>query len=63
MEEIIRILMRRDHMSRQEAIEFCQETQEEIYECIESGGSYDDVENIIASNLGLEPDYMIYFLI
>ena len=61
-EDIISILMRRDDMTREEAIDLIEETQEEIFEAIECGEGYDAIEDILAYNLGLEPDYLIEFL-
>jgi hypothetical protein len=62
MEEIIRILMRRDGMTREAAVELCFETREEIFQAIQTEEGYDEVEDILMYNLGLEPDYLIYFL-
>lgn len=62
MEEIIRILMRRDGMSREAAVELCFDTREEIFQAIQAGEGYDEVEDILMYNLTLEPDYLIYFL-
>lgn len=52
MEKIIKILMERDEMTRQEAIRLIKETQEEIME------SPDEAEDIMLDNLGLEMDYI-----
>lgn len=62
MEEIISILMRRDHMTREDAIDLIFQTQEEIYEAISEEASYDDIQDILEYNLSLEPDYLDYFL-
>lgn len=62
MVEIIDILMRRDLMSEEEARALVQQTQEEIDEAISEGAGYDEVQDIIQYNLGLEPDYMMDFL-
>lgn len=62
MEEIIRILMWRDHMTREDAIDLILQTQEEIYEAIREEASYDDIQDILEYNLSLEPDYLDYFL-
>ncbi len=35
------------------------ETQEEIFDALEHGATLDDVESILANNLGLEPDYIM----
>ena len=62
MGEIISILMRRDHMSYKEATDLLDITRDEILEAMNDGCSCKDVEDIIACNLGLEPDYLIYLL-
>ena len=62
MEEIIRILMRRDGMSHDEARRYLKEVREEIAEAIEEQASLEEIEDIIMDNLTLEPDYLIYFL-
>ena len=63
MEEIISILMRRDHMTREAAIDLIFRTREEIYEAIREEASYDDIQDILEYNLSLEPDYLDYFLL
>ena len=63
MNEIISILMRRDHMTREAAIDLILQTQEEIYEAISEEASYDDIQDILEYNLSLEPDYLDYFLL
>ena len=63
MNEIISILMRRDHMTREDAIDLIFQTREEIYEAIREEASYDDIQDILEYNLSLEPDYLDYFLL
>lgn len=63
MNEIISILMQRDHMTREDAIDLILQTQEEIYEAISEEASYDDIQDILEYNLSLEPDYLDYFLL
>ena len=58
MREIIEILVRRDGISWLEAANIVEECQNEILKAIANNASYDDVADIIASELGLEPDYM-----
>lgn len=62
MEEIIRILRRRDGMTREAAVELYFDTREEIFQAIQAGEGYDEVEDILMYNLGLEPDYIMNFL-
>ena len=63
MNEIISILMRRDHMTREAAVDLIFQTREEIYEAIREEASYDDIQDILEYNLSLEPDYLDYFLL
>ena len=61
-ENIISILMRRDDITREEAIHIIEETRDEIACAIENGASLDEIEDILADYLMLEPDYLIEFL-
>ena len=55
------MLMTRDHASRQEAQYMIDEAQQLIDEALEDG-NLDDIEEILADTLGLEPDYLDLFL-
>lgn len=57
MREIINILMRRDGISENEAYNLLDDCMEELQDAIMQG-NYIDAEDIIASYLGLEPDYL-----
>lgn len=57
--KIIEILMRRDGLTEQEAKELFLETREMIYEC---NGDIIEAEDIMASQLGLELDYIFDLL-
>ena len=57
MKEIINILMQRDDISENEAYNLLDDCMEELQDAI-MRGSYIDAEDIIASYLGLEPDYL-----
>lgn len=61
MNEIIKLLMRRDGIDQQEAREMYEDCKAEIYDALE-GTSYLEPDEILASELGLEPDYLIYFM-
>ena len=61
-ENIISILMRRDDMTREEAVNIIEETRDEIACAIEHGAGLDEIEDILADYLMLEPDYLIEFL-
>ena len=63
MKEIVKILMRRDGITEEEAWELIGQCQEEIDILVHSDNvNINDVEDAIACWLGLEPDYLIYFL-
>lgn len=53
MEKTIRILMMRDNIAREEAVELIEETLEEIYR-----SDISEADDILMNNLGLEPDYL-----
>ena len=57
MNEIVEILMRRDDISQLEAENLVEECREEIFSAA-ARGSYQECEDIVASYLGLEPDYL-----
>lgn len=61
MKEIVEILMRRDGISKADAIQLYKDTKAEIDEAL-ALGNHDEVEDIIASNLGLELDYVWSFI-
>lgn len=62
MNTVKRILMERDGMTEKEAEILCNDVREEMMERIESGDCT-DAEDIFESEFGLEPDYMINFLL
>lgn len=57
MNRIIEILMKRDNLSLNEATNLFEEVQNEVMEAIANGDGLLAIENIIADELGLEPDY------
>lgn len=63
MNEIVEILMRRDGISENEAWNCVEECQNEINDIIMWGGTLDQIEDVIADYLGLEPDYLDCFLV
>lgn len=63
MEEIVQILMRRDGITERDAWELIDQCQEEINDLLRGDSvNINDVEDAVACWLGLEPDYLIYFL-
>lgn len=58
MEELVKLLMRRDGISENEAYNLIEGCQQEIQETIEFGANLELIEDIIMDWLGLEPDYL-----
>lgn len=54
MNRAVKILMKRDGMSKKEATELVEATRDELLECT----SMIDAEDIVMNNLGLELDYI-----
>ena len=61
MNRVVSILMKRDGYTKEEAIEIVNDCREEINEAI-ADGDYDLAEDILACDLGLEPDYIMDIL-
>ena len=61
MKEIIEILMRRDGLTYEDAKEAYLECQEAMMDAVEDGDFF-EVEEILRSELGLEPDYIFNFI-
>ena len=57
MNRIISVLMKRDNLSLNEATNLFEEVQTEVMKAISNGEGLLAVEDIIADELGLEPDY------
>ncbi len=60
-EAIIELLMRRDGLSREEATEQFESTRQEFSAAL-AGMNYRDPEDVLAEDLGLEPDYIFEFI-
>jgi len=58
MKEIVSILMKRDGMTKEDAVMYYRETMTSVRECIEEG-DFDTAEDIFTSEFGLEPDYLL----
>jgi len=52
-------LMNRDGLSKQEAAKKRQEAMHSIQEVLADGGSYEEVEDMLAYEYGLEMDYVL----
>ena len=61
MKEIIEILMRRDGISYEDAKAAYMECKNEIMDVLD-GTSCLTVEEVLSSELGLEPDYIFNFI-
>lgn len=57
MSRIVDVLMNRDGLTKQEAVKRVQEVREMVYDAVESG-MFDEAEDIVMSELGLEMDYI-----
>lgn len=57
MNRVVKILMERDGMSEKEANDLLDVVRNDIDVCL-ADGDFDGVEDVIASMLGLEPDYI-----
>lgn len=59
MNKVIEILMKRDGLSETEARDLVLETRDMIYEC---NGDFNEAEEIMLDQLGLEMDYIFDIL-
>lgn len=59
MNKVVKILMQRDDMTREAAEELVASVREALYQC---DGSFEAATDIIADELGLEPDYIMDIL-
>lgn len=62
MNKIVDILMKRDGLTKDEAEQRVEETREMMNDAVDSG-DYEEVEDIMCSELGLEMDYIFDILI
>ena len=58
MTEFERVLMNRDGMSREEAEAERRRAREAFYELMDEGCGYDEVEEMMSGDYGLEMDYL-----
>ena len=58
MNKIVKILMKRDNLTEEEAKNQFEYVKEMINDAV-SSGDYDEVEDIMYSELGLEMDYIM----
>jgi hypothetical protein len=62
MKRVLSILMERDGMSREEAVELIREYKVEFNKILNNGGSYDEAQTLMEDYFGLEPDYIEDFV-
>lgn len=62
MNDTIKVLMNRDDLSEAEATKRFNEVKCMVLTELECGTSYSGVEDILASELGLEMDYLFDFI-
>ena len=58
MTEFEQALIHRDHISKAEAKRQRSQAMQEFYEMMEEGCSYEDVEDMLECEFGLEMDYI-----
>ena len=58
METILEVLMRRDHLSKKEALMQIKEAKEALQDYL-AEGDLESAENVCQEFFGLEPDYVI----
>lgn len=62
VEDIAKLIARRDNISIEEARDSVRQCQMELDMIVDAGGSLDDAEDCVAFWLGLEPDYIEYLI-
>lgn len=62
MTEFEKVMIDRDGKSDRQAYEEKQKAKAELYSILEEGGDYDDVEEMLLDEYGLEMDYIFDLL-
>ena len=62
MTEFETVLMRRDNITKSQAKKEYNEAKRSLYNILEEGGSYEEVEDMLLSDYGLEMDYIMDLL-
>ena len=62
-DRIIAILMERDELTKEEAREQVEDAVDAINDILENGGSYEEAEDVLLEDLGLEMDYIFDLLL
>ena len=58
IEDLINLISRRDQISYNEACYIVEDCRREVNRTVVNGGSYEEVADIIADYLSLEPDFI-----
>ena len=61
--EFEKVLMNRDNMTKEEGHKEYQNASEMIFDMLEDGAGYEDVEDALMCEYGLEMDYIMDLLI
>lgn len=59
MTEFEKALIHRDEISKTEAKKEKKKARQALYDILDNGGDYDDVEDMLAGDYGLEMDYVL----
>ena len=62
-DRIVAILMERDELTEEEAREQVEDAAQSITDIMENGGSYEEAEDVLLEDLGLEMDYIFDLLL
>lgn len=54
-----KVLMNRDGVTKSEAAKSKQEARQAVYDMLEDGCGYDEIEEMLADDYGLEMDYIM----
>ena len=58
MTDFEKALINRDQVTEEEVKQIRQDAKEEIHNILENGGSYDEIEELLMYDYGLEMDYI-----
>ena len=61
--EFEKVLMNRDNMTKEEAHKEYQSASEMLFDMLEDGAGYEEVEDVLMCKYGLEMDYIMDLLI
>lgn len=62
MSNIVEVLMERDGLTKSEAKQRLQDARDEFYTMMADGCGYDEVEDLLLDDFGLEMDYFMDLL-